>query len=201
MKKKLLFLLGCTLLLLVATAAPSLADANHYYQVNAYDEGAGLVDVSAKTSTPVDAVPVGADVRIQAAWITTSLGLANSVPDAILERLSVLDPKGNPVPACEVDESTCRGFWTPPFLWDGWNTPLGYLSPYNPNRSAGIWARMWLVPFVPLTRGTYTIFYTEVWTRAIADPMWDQPGSYPPVYPAIEWPTSVVTFKVVSKSR
>ena len=195
--KKLQFLIGCALLLLLATAAPALADANLYY-VNAIGEGTTLVDVSAKTATPVAAVPVGTDVRIQSGWITTSLGLANSAPDAILQRLTVLDPKGNPVPACEVDESNCRGFWTAPFLWDGWDTPLGYLSPYNPNRSAGIWARFWLVPFVPLTRGTYTIYYTEVWTRAIADPAWDQPGSYPPVYPAYEWPTSEVTFKVVN---
>jgi len=198
--KKLLFLIGCALLLLLATAAPALADAINY-QVNVYGEGIGRVDESAKTVTPVDAVPVGADVRIQGAWLTTSFGLSNSAPDAILERLTVLDPKGNPVPACEVDESNCHGFWAAPFLLSEWDTPMSWETPYNPNRNAGVWMRLWLVPFVPLTRGTYTIFYTEVWTRAIADPMWDQPGSYPPVYPAIEWPTSVVTFKVVRTSR
>jgi len=199
--KRLLVSISCVLLLLAATASPALADADHFYMVNAYGEGAMQVDASAKTVTPVDAVPLGADVRIQGAWLTTSFGLANSVPGAILQRLAVLDPQGNPIPACAVDESRCRGFWAAPFLLSEWDTPLSWETPYNPKRSAGVWMRLWLVPFVPLTSGTYTIVYTEVWTRAIADPMWEQPGSYPPVYPAMEWPTSVVTFEVVPKSR
>lgn len=194
MKKKPLFLLCCTVLLLCATAAPALADPL-YYQVYVYDGSAIWVDESTTSFGLVDAVPAGADVRISASWLAMSHGLATSYPKAMLQRLQVLDPYGDIVKAC--DESTCRTFWTAPYLNNDYYEEPEWLYPANPKRSAGVWGVDWMVPFRPLTAGTYTIVYSDKQVRTVADPMWATPGSVVPIYPRYDWYSwPQVTFEV-----
>ena len=182
--KKLSFLLGCVLLLLVATAVPAMADPL-YYQVYVYDGSAAWIDESTTTWGPVDAVPVGADVRISTSWVALNRGLAGSFPNAMLERLEVLDPLGNVVASC--DESTCRTFWAAPYLYNDWFDEADWVYPANPKRSAGVWAVDWMVPFRPATAGTYTIVYSDKQIRTVADPMWATPGTVVPIYPMYDW--------------
>jgi hypothetical protein len=183
--RKLLFLLACTLLLLLAFAAPALADADYYFAF-VYDGSVYAVDETAHTVLPVDTIPPGSSVVCGFSWVAVNRGLASTFPRAALVRLTVTGPDGTIVGQC--DETDCAVFWGGTYLYNDWYAdPTMWVFPYNPKVAAGPWGRDWLVPCGRLPAGEYTIAYSDKFIRAVADPMWGQPGTYPPVYHAYDW--------------
>jgi hypothetical protein len=197
--KKLLFLTVCALLLLFAVAGPALADTA--YVVSPFEPAPVAIDPSLGTAKFVDAIPAGSQVFFGYSWRSLNRGLAATAPYASRMRLSVVAPDGTVVGHC--NESDCQGFWGPLFRWNEalWGSPEWWDYPYNPKAAAaGMWARDWRVPCGKLPAGEYTCTYNDMLIRAVADPMWEQPGSYPPVYPAYDWPETpmVFTFEVTT---
>jgi hypothetical protein len=201
MKKKSLFLIVCTVLLLLAVAGPAAADGA-YYCVSPYEPFPTHNDPAAGTISFVTAIPAGSPVVFGYPWRALNRGLAATVPSAFRMRLTVTAPNKTVIAHC--DESDCLGYWHEVFRWNDvfGHSPDWLGIPYNPKAAAaGMWARVWLVPCGNLPVGTYTCTYNDMQLRTVADPMWEQPGSYPPVYPSYEWPESpmVFTFEVVEQ--
>jgi hypothetical protein len=183
--KRILLLVACTLLLLFALAPPALADADYYF-VYVYDGSVFAVDETAHTVQDVGAIPPGSSVVCGYSWVGINRGLATTFPQAALMRLTVTGPGGTIVGQC--DETNCAAFWGGTYLWNDWYAdPTWWAFPYNPKVAAGPWARDWVVPCGNLPTGDYTIAYSDKFVRAMADPMWERPGTYPPVYHAYDW--------------
>lgn len=181
--KRLLFLVCCALLLSLAVAAPALADVT-YYVVYPPDGTVLAWDQDTGRYWDVDTIPAGSEVVCGFTWAATNRGLAMTIDRAMLMRMSVVG-QGGVVGRC--DESDCRGFWGPLYNQADMYDPSLWLLPYNLKRASGVWMRDWEVPCGILPVGAYTISYSDKFTRAVADPGWDQPGTYPPVYPAYDW--------------
>ena len=208
--KKLLFLIGCLLLLLAAAAPASAADTDMIqWQV--------LIDFHAMEGPPLivelnytdmswtlqdehgkffSAVPAGAtDVRVGTSAAFVTYGNMTVFADAFFQRLKVWDPKGNKV--IDVDESTCQAYWTAPYLCNDWTSPYGPMLPYNPSIGAGMWGMDWIPPLprpsgsTTLARGRYTVEYWSMLTHRVADPMFPGrvPGKegYPPIGGPEDW--------------
>ena len=194
--KRLLFLLTCTLLLLLAPAAPALAD--FYYQVSPYDGSALWVDEGTLKWGPVATIPAGADVRVGLSLVAMNHGGAMSQSEALLLRLTVTR-KGSSLPVrAPVDESTCGGFWGAPYAYNDWmvDYPDFAVYPYNPNVGAEATARDWLVPMGPLPAGKYSISYAEKLTRTIVDPLYLPPSEGPGKKGPWDWTDYGATFTV-----
>lgn len=207
--KKLLFLLGCGLLLLGAAAAPASATDDIEWQVVVDWTGGGqpfIVEVNytdlswtdlKANGDPLTAVPDDAkkvSVGMTVAWVT--LGNTRVFAKSFFQRMQVWDPSGTKV--IDVDETTGQGYWTAPYRYNDWTSPYGPLLPYNPRIGQGMmWATDWLVP-LPLpagsttyTPGTYTISYSNMLRHTVADPMFPGrvPGGegYPPIGKPWDW--------------
>lgn len=193
--KRLLFLPACALLLLLASAAPALADT--YYQVSPYDGSAIWADDDSLTWGPARTIPAGADVRVGLSLAAMNHGGALSQPEALLLRLEV-SARGSSTPLCTVDESTCGGFWGAPYPYNDWmvDYPDFVLYPYNPNVGAEPTGRDWLVPMPPLAAGRYTISYSEKLTRALVDPLYLPPSEGPGKKGPWDWTDYEATFVV-----
>jgi hypothetical protein len=193
--KRLSLLLVCALLLLLASAAPALAD--FYYQVSPYDGSALWVNDDTLTWGPARTIPAGADVRVGLSLVAMNHGGALSQSQALLLRLEV-SAKGSSTPLCAVDESTCGSFWGAPYPYNDWmvDYPDFALYPYNPNVGAEATARDWLVPMPPLTSGRYAISYSEKLTRALVDPLYLPPSEGPGKKGPWDWTDYEATFVV-----
>lgn len=193
--KRLLFLVCCALLLSLAFAAPALADVTSYV-VYPFDGSVVAWDQSAGVWWEVPTIPAGSEVVCGFTWAATNRGLAMTIDRAMLMRLTVAASDGSIVRRC--DESDCRGFWGPLYNQEDVYDPSLWIFPYNPNQASGVWGRDWEVPCGILEAGVYTVSYSDMFTRAVADPGWERPGTYPPVYPAYDWyEYDSVTFTVV----
>jgi len=182
--KKLLFLILCTLLVLFGVTVPALAAADFYF-VFVYDGSVLAIDETAHTVVTVDKIPPGSRVVCGYSWVAINRGLAATFPRAALMRLTVTGPSGLVV---RCDETDCADFWSAPYRWNDWySDPSWWAFAYNPKVAAGPWVCDWLVPCGNLPAGNYAIAYSDKFVRAMADPMWERPGTYPPVYPAYDW--------------
>ena len=218
--KRLLFVVGCLLLLLAAAAPASAADKIQWQVLVNYNglEGPPVyvclnytdmywTDLDAKgrpfTSVPADAT----DVRVGTSAAFVNYGDMTVFAKSYFQRLKVWDPGGNKV--IDIDESTSQMYWTAPYRYNDWTSPYGPMLPYNPNIGQGMmWGMDW-VPRVPppsgsatLKRGTYRVTFTDMLTHRCADPMfwWRVPGGegYPPLEGPWDWDTSMfaLTFQV-----
>jgi hypothetical protein len=193
---KLLFLLTCALLLLLASATPALAD--FYYQVSPYDGSVLWADEATQTWGTVRTIPSGADVRVGLSLVAMNHGGAMSQSEAFLFRLEVTK-RGSSTPLrAPVDESTCGSFWGAPYPYNDWmvDYPDFVLYPYNPSVGAEATARDWLVPMGSLTSGRYTISYSEKLTRPIVDPLFLPPSEGPGKKGPWDWTDYEATFVV-----
>lgn len=194
--RKPLFLIVCLFLLLFAVTAPALAQP--FYVVNPYDGSVVVADRSQHAASPVDSIPAGSTVVCGYSWIAVNRGLAATAPYAFRMRLRVVDASGTLIARC--GKFDCQSSWGGLYRWNVmWcNSPDMIATAYNPKMAAGIWARDWLVPCGTLPVGEYTVTYNEMLTRAVADPMWAEPGSVPAVWPAYGWSDApiVSTFEV-----
>ena len=190
MKKKLMFLVVCALLLLCATAAPASARDTYptpayppyWYNVDCFGWGAYWVDEVAHTAGgPVSAVPAGSPVYVGSMWICATYGQSIRQAKAMLQRLEVWTyVNGNRVDVIKpIDESTSRSYWVGPY---DVNTAYGHdYAPYNPKVQSGIWGMDWVVPLGGLEPGIYWQTYSDKLTHQCADPHFDRtPVHYAP---------------------
>jgi hypothetical protein len=206
--KKLLFLLGC-LLLLLAPAAPASADTIHWEVIlNFHDTSSQplivRVNETQKTWLAYDvtddnwpplytSVPATAtDVRVGHSTAFVNRGNMAVFAKSFFQRMTVFDPKSSEI--VDVDESTSQSYWSVMYRYNSWtmeNYPDFQLLPYNPRIGAGMWAMDWMVRLLPssgtatLAPGTYTITYADMLKHRCADPMFPGrvPGGegYPPI--------------------
>ena len=180
--KKSLFLLCCAWLLLLASAAPALADS--YYQWLP-DGQAIWVNESTLKWHSVDTVPPGADTRVGLGLVAITRGGVISQSKNILFEIKVT--RVDPLPASpikSVDASTCQRYWGTPYHWNDWlsDYPDDVITPYN-GTQAGVWGRDWLVPMPPLAAGTYSVSFRDKILHKIGDPLFAHPWEYQHVYP------------------
>jgi hypothetical protein len=200
--KKLLFLLVCALLLLLASASPALAD--FWYQVSPYD---GSVTWANDDTLEWDfdsdgVVPAGVDTRVGFTLITLNRG--GSMPQAknLLLRLVVIkagSPPSTP-PVVLVDEFTCQRYWGAPYDYNAWMTghPDFVIPHFNPKIGAVVTGRDWLVPLPALTPGDYEIFISDKLTKKWVDPLYMPPGETPLKTAPWDWMDFSSTFRVSS---
>jgi len=205
--KKLLFLLGCLLLLLTVAAAPASAADKIQWQVIVGPHWSGeafIVNINYTTMwfTYLDengeffeAVPADAtDVVVGDAIAFVNRGNMQVCAKSLFQRMTVDDPAGNRV--IDIDESECQQYWTPLYHYNDFASIDGPLLPYNPRIGAGMWEKDWWakLPLDPatgkLTPGSYTVTYSDMLKHRIADPMWPdtKPGrDYPPIGGPWDW--------------
>jgi len=190
MKKKLLFLSVCVLLLLCATAAPASARDTYptpayppcWYNVDPWGGGVYWVDETAHTSGgPISAVPLATgetvSLPVYVGWtsICATYGQSIRQAKALLQRLEVWTyaKDGSRVDIIKpIDESTSQSYWVGPY---DVNTAYGHdYAPYNPKVQAGIWGMDWLIPTGPLAAGTYYVKYSNKLTHWTCDPLFDK---------------------------
>lgn len=208
--KKLLFLLGCALLLLAVAAAPAAAADKIQWQVVVGPHWTGepyiiWVDFTNKTWSDVDennnyftAVPASAtDVAIVDVSLFVTSGNCKVFAKALFQRMTVDDPNGTQVIIPPVDESNCHKFWTPLYRPNDFTSIYGPALPYNPRIGGGMmWEMDWKVPLPlnsegKLTPGPYKVTYNQMLTHTCADPMFPGrvPGRvlWPPIGHAAPW--------------
>ena len=193
--KKLLFLLVCALLLLLASASPALAD--FWYQVNPYDGSVIWADEATLKWELTDTAPAGADTRVGFTLITLNRGGANPQAKNLLLRL-VVTKQGSTTPIVVVDEFTCRKYWGAPYDYNAWMTdyPDLVIPHFNPRIGAVVTGRDWLVPLPPLTPGTYDIFISDKLTKKWVDPLYLPPREGPLKTAPWDWTDFSSTFVV-----
>lgn len=220
MRKELLFLVLCALLLLVAAAPVAAADQIHYEVVINFHDTTSPAYVFWVNETQwsfkwVRAVPRSAtDVRVTETVSFVNSGSLAVFAKAFFQRMTVsyLDRGNGATVIASCDESTCQAFWGAPYPLNNWmgDDPAYWLYPYNPNIGAGMWSADWMVPLLPqpnpggrtLQPGTYAITYTDMLAHVCADPMYPGrvPGGegYPPIGgPSDFWyPAATFTFTV-----
>ncbi len=175
MKKKLLFLVVCTLLLLFAVSAPALADSP-IYLVDIFEPAPMAVDQSTGYVWFVDKIPAGSQVFWGWSWRSLNKGVVSTVPDIFRMELSITGPGRNGTVRAQCDQSDCRSYWSELFRWNDTYSENTWLLPLHPTAAAaGLWARHWWVPCGSLRAGTYAATYREILTRTVADP-WTYPG-------------------------
>ena len=204
MKKKLLFLVVCALLLLCATAAPASARDTYptpayppyWYNVDCFGWGAYWVDEVAHTAGgPVRAVPAGSPVYVGSTWICATYGQSVRQAAAMLQRLEVwtYDKDGSKsYVLAPIDESISQSYWVGPY---DVNTAYGHdYAPHNPEVQSGIWGMDWVVALGPLAKGTYWFTYSELRTHSISDPHFEATPVFYPAYDRTNYGT--YSFKV-----
>jgi hypothetical protein len=194
MKKTVLFLIVCTLLMF-AVAAPALADpADEFWAFDPYEPAPGLLhlDPSEGFIELVDEIPPDSPVIFGWSWRALNRGLVTPVPDIFREELSVTGPYPETTVWGHCDQSDCQDYWSEPFRWMNavrGSDPSWLVLPNHPKAAAGLWARNWWVPCGTLPAGMYTVKYRDILTRTIADPWtWPGPVQYPP------WDTGVLEY-------
>ena len=204
MKKKLLFLFVCVLLLFLVTALPAAAADKIHYEVviNFHDTTSPAfvfwVNETQWSFKMLRAVPRNAtDVRVTETVAFVNSGNLAVFAKAFFQKMTVsyLDPRGGATVIASCDESTCQAYWGEPYPLNNWmgDDPAYWLYPYNPKIGAGMWSADWMVPLLPqpnpggvtLKPGKYTITYTDRLAHVCADPMYPGrvPGGegYPPI--------------------
>ena len=206
--RRLLFVVGC-LLLLFGAAAPALADDLQWEViVGTHWSGQPYIcwlDWDTMTWSdfridadgmmqPYTAVPADAtDVRVGDAIVFVNRGNTRVFAKAYFQRMTVEGP--GLVEPISVTEATCHdnGYWTAPYPYNDFtNDVYGPLLPYNPRIGGGMqWEMDWMVPLLPddgvttLEPGTYAVTYAGMLKHRCADPMfwWRVPGGdgYPPI--------------------
>jgi hypothetical protein len=205
--KKLLFLLGC-LLLLAAAAAPASAADKIQWQVIIGPHWSGepvivQVNYTAMTFTDIDengayftAVPATAtDVVVGDATPFVTRGNTQAFAKALFQRMTIDDPSGKRT--VDVDEAECHQYLVPIYPYNDFSSYYGPLLPYNTKIGGGMmWETDWMVPLPlnadgKLTPGPYTVTYNQMLAHTVADPMFPGrvPGKvgYPPIGHAAPW--------------
>jgi len=208
--KRLLFVVGCLLLLLAAAAPASANDIRWQVIVGPHWTGVPYIcwvdfdtmtwsdfsSIDADTGKPIyyTAVPAGAtDVRVGDAAVFVNRGNTQVFAKALFQRMTVEGPGlAKPVVVTE-DDCHDNGYWTRPYPYNDFtNEYWGPLFAYNPRIGGGMqWEMDWMVPLLPddgvatLTPGRYKVTYEDMLTHRCADPMfwWRVPGGdgYPPI--------------------
>lgn len=220
--KRLLFLLACALLLILAIAGPALAADQIQWQVwiniHAAEAPPAVLwsnyttmywsDIDAK-GRPYAAVPrTATDVAVGSGAAFVNSGNTAAFAKAFFQRIDVYDPSGKQI--VHVDETDCQNYWSDLYRFNDWGNPYDPLLPYNPNIGQGMmWGVDWYVPLLrapstatSLKAGIYTVVYNNMLTHTLADPMFPGrvPGGegYPPIGHAAPWNDEpiVVTFRV-----
>jgi hypothetical protein len=201
MKKKLLFLCVCALLLLCAAAVPASASRDTYpspayppywFNVDPWGSGVYWVDETAITSGgPIAAVPlapgssVSPPIYVGGTWLCATYGQSIRQAKALLQRLEVWTyaKDGSRVDIITpIDESTSQSYWVGPY---DVNTAYGHdYAPYNPKVQSGIWGMDWMIPTGPLPAGTYWVKYSDKLTHWICDPLFDKKAFH---YEPFDW--------------
>jgi hypothetical protein len=205
--KRLLFAVGCLLLLLAAAVPASAADKIQWQvivgphwsgeafivYVNYTDMTFGYLDEDDNffTSVPADATDVV--VGDPAAFVNR--GNLRAFVKSYFQEMTVDDPDGNRV--IDVDRTECHDYWGPMYHYNDFLGPDGPLLPYNPRIGAGMWERDWWLRLPlnsggKLTPGSYTVTYNSMLTHRCADPMWLDRGApggegYPPIGGPSDW--------------
>jgi len=159
-KKKLLFLFVCVLLLFLVTALPAAAADKIHYEVviNFHDTTSPAfvfwVNETQWSFKMLRAVPRNAtDVRVTETVAFVNSGNLAVFAKAFFQKMTVsyLDPRGGATVIASCDESTCQAYWGEPYPLNNWmgDDPAYWLYPYNPNIGAGMWSADWMVPLLP----------------------------------------------------
>jgi hypothetical protein len=207
--KRLLFLLACALLLILAIAAPAPAADKIQWQVivgphwsgepfiayvNQTDHTFGYLDEGGNLFTSVPTAATNVVVGDAVAFVNR--GNMKVFAKAYFQEMTVDDPDGKRV--VDIDRTECHDFWGPLYHYNDFVGPDGPLLPYNPRIGAGMWEKDWLqpLPLNPATGkvkpGTYTVTYNSMLTHRCADPMWPDRGApggegYPPIGGPSDW--------------
>jgi hypothetical protein len=200
--KKLLFLVGCVLLLLPALAGPAAADKIQWQvfinihspsdpplllRLNETQMTWRILDKSGRlfSSVPAEAT----DVRVGSSTPFVTLGNTEVFAKSFFQRMTVsyVVSRHEELVIASCDESTSQSYYGEPYLYNDWtgDVPGDQIYPYNPNIGTGIWTMDWMVPLLPrgntagatLDPGKYTIDYTDMLLHRCADPMF--PGRVP----------------------
>ena len=202
--KRLLFLVGCLVLLLGVVAAPAAATQGVQWQVVLNFHSPGYLDIcradydtmawttlDADGNAVLTSVPAyAANVAVGTSTAFVNRGNTSVFAKAFFQKLKVYDPTGKLVVDC--DASACQGYWSAPYRYNDWTNPFGPLYAYNPKIGGGMmWAVDWFVQLPPdpvtgkLVVGTYRVECWNMATHRLADPMFPGrvPGrvGYPPI--------------------
>jgi hypothetical protein len=138
-------------------------------------------DVNAPTlvpHAPGAPIPADYDVYLDSPWRSITLGLAQTVPSALLYQVHI-DGLG-----VDVSPTEAMKYWSGPVLWDAyWSGLLGPIPAFNATIGAAAYANHWWLPLTgetsvatanltagkKLVAGTYAGTYTEIVTRTITD--------------------------------
>jgi len=197
MKRLLLvFLLAAAFLGLLA--APALADLRGSLDTAYVVPKTGGVwleatgDVNAPTllrHPPGTPIPANYDVIIDSPWRGITKGLVETVPLALLYKVSI------PAAGVDISQDEAKAFWSGAALWDQyWSTLLGPVPAFNPSIGAQAYANHWwgpltgdtgvatrLMPDKTLPQGAYAGLYTETVVRTIIDLKLNSAGQTTPV--------------------
>lgn len=150
-------------------------------------------DVNAPTlvpHAPGAPIPADYDVYLDSPWRSITLGLAQTVPSALLYQVKI-DGLG-----VDVSPAEAMDYWSGPVLWDTyWSGLLGPIPAFNASIGAPAYANHWWLPLTgdasvatanvtagkKLAPGTYVGVYTEIVTRTITDLRLTTPDQTAPV--------------------
>lgn len=138
-------------------------------------------DVNAPTLVPHlpgTPIPADYDVYLDSPLRSITLGLAQTVPSALLYTVKI-DGLG-----VDVSTDEAMAYWSGPVLWDDyWSGLLGPIPAFNASVEAPAYANHWWLPLTgeasvatanltagkKIQTGTYAGVYTETVTRTITD--------------------------------
>ncbi len=185
MKRLLLvFLLAAAFLGLLAAPAladlrPSLMTAYVVPKLGVWLEIKDDVNVPVKYVHPLLTYPIPAnyDVVIDVPWRGITKGLVQTVPLALLYKLSI------PAAGLNLSYEQAKAYWSGAVLWDQyWSSLLGPIPAFNPRIGAQAYANHWwgavtgdasratkLTLGKKLPQGTYAGLFTETVLRTITD--------------------------------
>jgi hypothetical protein len=185
--KRLLFILVCALLLLMAVAAvPAMAGAPlraepplpmHtailWYPFDGswfeYPDGTYASEIDHSVG---DVISSDYDIVVGSGWVTMTLGRANSVPNYLQYRVKVDG-------AVTTSFSLSKRFWSGAFR--GELDPM--TQPFNAKIGAGLWVNYLFMPVKTLAPGTYALDVTERLTHTTTDMLFaGEPSSHPLMY-------------------
>ena len=150
-------------------------------------------DVNAPTlvpHAPGTPIPADYDVYLDSPWRAITLGLAQTVPFALLYQVKI-DGLG-----VDLSPYEAMAYWSGPVLWDDyWSALLGPIPAFNASIGAPAYANHWWAPLTggasvatmnltadkKLVPGTYAGVYTEIVTRTITDLKSNSAGQTTPV--------------------
>jgi hypothetical protein len=142
-------------------------------------EATGDVNAPTLARHPAGApIPADYDIYLDSPLRSITLGLAQTVPSALLYQVNV------PGLGVDLSPDEAMAYWSGPVLWDEyWSALLGPIPAFNARIGAPAYANHWWAPLTgaasvatmnltadkKLVPGTYAGVYTETATRTITD--------------------------------